>query len=107
MSTGRLFAFGFYGPLDADARLRSGHKGGVPHEVVQARKNRIDAALVRTAMQRFRCRQKDLIEQAIRQVQRSHRATKRDVKRQIHTLIEKGYIRRVEMGDLAMIEYNA
>mmetsp|Transcript_19085 Transcript_19085/g.50210 ORF Transcript_19085/g.50210 Transcript_19085/m.50210 type:complete len:331 (-) Transcript_19085:152-1144(-) len=27
MSTGRLFAFGFYGPLDADARLRSGHKG--------------------------------------------------------------------------------
>ena len=27
MSTGRLLAFGFYGPLDADARLRSGHKG--------------------------------------------------------------------------------
>lgn len=27
MSTGRLLAFGFYGPLDQDARLRSGHKG--------------------------------------------------------------------------------
>lgn len=27
MSTGRLFAFGLYGPLDADACLRSGHKG--------------------------------------------------------------------------------
>jgi saccharopepsin len=27
MSTGRLLAFGFYGPLDADAKLRSGHKG--------------------------------------------------------------------------------
>lgn len=27
MSTGRLLAFGFYGPLDADARLRSGHMG--------------------------------------------------------------------------------
>jgi hypothetical protein len=27
MSTGRLYAFGFYGPLDADAQLRSGHKG--------------------------------------------------------------------------------
>ncbi|KAJ1448478.1 hypothetical protein M885DRAFT_404989, partial [Pelagophyceae sp. CCMP2097] len=28
LSTGRLLAFGFYGPLDADAQLRSGHKGG-------------------------------------------------------------------------------
>ena len=27
MSTGRLLAFGFYGPLDVDAQLRSGHKG--------------------------------------------------------------------------------
>jgi len=27
MSTGRLLAFGFYGPLDGDAQLRSGHKG--------------------------------------------------------------------------------
>ena len=27
MSTGRLLAFGLYGPLDSDARLRSGHKG--------------------------------------------------------------------------------
>jgi|AntRauTorckE5430_2_1112549.scaffolds.fasta_scaffold90487_1 hypothetical protein len=27
MSTGRLLAFGFYGPLDTDGQLRSGHKG--------------------------------------------------------------------------------
>ena len=27
MSTGRLLAFGMYGPLDDEARLRSGHKG--------------------------------------------------------------------------------
>jgi hypothetical protein len=26
MSTGRMLAFGLYGPLDGDARLRSGHK---------------------------------------------------------------------------------
>ena len=27
LSTGRLYAFGFYGPLDRNAQLRSGHKG--------------------------------------------------------------------------------
>lgn len=27
LSTGRLIAFGLYGPLDSDARLRAGHKG--------------------------------------------------------------------------------
>jgi hypothetical protein len=27
MSTGRLLAFGFYGPLDSEGQLRSGHKG--------------------------------------------------------------------------------
>ncbi len=27
LSTGRLFAFGMYGPLDANGKLRSGHNG--------------------------------------------------------------------------------
>lgn len=27
LSTGRLFAFGMYGPLDANGNLRSGHNG--------------------------------------------------------------------------------
>lgn len=31
LSTGRLFAFAMYGPLDLDANLRSGHNG---HRVV-------------------------------------------------------------------------
>lgn len=31
LSTGRLYAFGMYGPLDSDGKLRSGHNG---HRVV-------------------------------------------------------------------------
>lgn len=27
LSTGRLYAFGMYGPLDSNARLRAGHNG--------------------------------------------------------------------------------
>lgn len=27
LSTGRLFAFGMYGPLDANGKLRAGHNG--------------------------------------------------------------------------------